>query len=109
MKAKDYYEKYKSYFFIEKIEISASGRPIRAWNAIPITELTVRTIIDDFIWEARSMAESRRAEGLDSCDAVMREQDLKWQAMCRMFTKHHGYSPLRTNDFWYWAEQFTKK
>lgn len=109
MKAKDYYDKYKDRFFTVKEELSASGRPILNSIPLPITELMVRTIVDEFIWEARSMAENRRAEGLDSCDAVMREQDLKWQAMCRMFTKHHGFSPLRMGDFWYWAEQFTKK
>ena len=109
MKAKDYYEKYKGSFFLEKVELSVSGRPIRNTMPLPVTELMVRTIIDEFIWEARGLSEKRRSEGLDACAQVMKEQDLKWRAMCRLFTKHHGYSPLRSGDFWYWVEQFTKK
>lgn len=109
MKAKDYYNKYKGYFFLETIDLSITSRPIRNTIPLPVTELMVRTIIDDFLWEARQMSENRRAEGLDSCSQVMKEQNLKWKAMCRIFTKHCGYSPLRIGDFWYWVEQFTKK
>lgn len=108
MKAKDYYNKYKGWFFLETIELSAKGRPLRIVTPLLGTELMARTIVDDFIWEARQMSEGRRTEGLEACSAVLREQDLKWRAMCREFTKHHGYSPLRIDDFWYWVEQFAK-
>ena len=109
MKAKDYYIKYKGYFFLDTIELSAAGKKIRVVTPLLGTELLARTIVDEFIWEARQMSESRRAEGLDSCAQVMREQNLKWKALCRIFVKHYGYSPLRINDFWYYVEQFTKK
>ena len=92
MTAKNYYTKYKNCFFVDNI-------------SIPVTEFTTRLVVEDFLREARKNADVHFAIRDGSLLSILEEQDGKWQALCRIFELKHGFSPLRKEDFTYWAQK----
>lgn len=80
MKAQDYYDK-----FVGKIFLDATS---------------VMTLLTEFNQEAKDICLKRKTQRNESVVAVLREQNLKWNALRKIFAKNHdGKSPILEDGF----------
>ena len=82
MKAQEYYDKYFPRIF---------GK--NALSREECTQISV-DILSDFCNEAVAICDLRRARQNNAVAAVIREQNEKWLAMCRIFRKKIGVCPF---------------
>lgn len=91
MKAKEYYAKYK-----DRIASLDDGESIQAICDM-VTELSI---------EAKSVCDKRNVRTDCGGTAVLREMNDKYNAVCRMFEKEYGVSPIIKDGFMtYWRRQ----
>lgn len=83
MKAKDYYEKYSPQVFAEGA------------NVVTV----IRKMFMEMSEEGKTIMVQRKCKADDAVLAVIKEQNEKWNAISRLFTKHHNQTPLARNGF----------
>lgn len=91
MKAVQYFEKYREQIIDtdEKKAVEAIGQ-----------------LVYDLSMEAKEMIRSRHVKTNSGAVAVILELNQKYNAVCRLFQKNYGTSPLLQNGFLtYWAKQ----
>lgn len=101
MKAIEYYEQYSNRFF-------KNGEPtsLDEWNNAGID------IFIKFCEETVNICTARSIKRDEAVRAVIREQNDKWNALCRLFSKKHGgvRCPLNENGFRsYWTKHFKEQ
>jgi hypothetical protein len=92
MKAIEYYEKYKSVFLDE------NGKP-----RTHISNSDVQTLLTEFNREIFQITEKRKAFRRETFKSIVAEINQKWNALCNIFKKKHGISPLKRDvvtDYW---------
>ena len=94
MKAKEYYEKYGVDLLTEEHHADLEGE----------TKVLTRLLIA-FIEETMAILRTRRCERLDATQAVVVEQNDKWNAIIRIFEKGNAASPLTRDGFLHYAEK----
>ena len=85
MKAKEYFEKYEDLL-------------IHATNDQAYKDSSFNVFMD-FSKESTDVIESRKAKKNTAVIAVMKEQNDKWNSLCRLFEKKYGFSPLIKDGF----------
>lgn len=81
MKAKDYLERYKA------------GKTDQDKDRI------LAGIVNDFVKEVNSIAESRRVKTRGGLLAIYLELDLKWKAFASLVNDHEGRETIKKNGF----------
>ena len=84
MKAKEYYEKYKAGLISSEKE-----------TYLP----AISGFISDLLNEAATVAETRHVRFDRGIIPILREQNMKYKAVIRLFEKEYGASPIRENGF----------
>lgn len=94
MKAKEYYEKY-------------CGDLVAEWRLYPLEgeTLSLTVLITEFIKETVEIMRIRKCVKLDATQAVVLEQNDKWNAIVRIFDKKAEESPLKRDGFLHYAEK----
>ncbi len=84
MKARDYYDKYSSdLLYDSKIN-----------SHVAIFDLFME-ISDEVV----DICKQRNVSSNDAVASVIKEINDKWNAICRLFVKFHGFSPLKEDGF----------
>lgn len=84
MKAKEYFEKYNDAIVVE-------------WNQ-GLSD-TIKILVSDLAVEIQNLWKSRNTSSKSATIAVIMETNQKWNAICRLFEKKYGRSPLKPNAF----------
>lgn len=87
MKAIDYYEKHGA-AVIQEFKTD-DGK----------TDAAVE-LLRDFMRETKKIISARKAQKDRAVVSAFREQNAKWNALCGIFQKKDGVSPLRRDGFW---------
>lgn len=95
MKAVEYYEEY--------------GEKLMADYNVT-SEMVMDNIIALFIAfcdEVSILCETRKVRTNEAVASILKEQNQKWNALCWIFVKKHGFSPITDNGFIaYWRREF---
>ncbi len=85
MKAIDYYKAHATMFY----------------SAVRLSDVVeeVSVLLQEFANETQEIINKRHAKFMPSIAAVMKEQNQKWNALCSMFEKKHGCSPIRRDAY----------
>ena len=84
MKARDYYEKYGSDILYDyRIDAHVAARDL------------FLEISDEVV----DICKKRNVSSNSAFASVMKEINDKWNAICRLFVKFHGFSPLQEDGF----------
>lgn len=86
MKAIDYYTHYEPLFF-------APSTPLEH------IELYIENMREDFMREADDLVRIRHAASPEAVCSIMKEQNDKWNALCRIFEKLRGVCPIKEDGF----------
>lgn len=84
VKAKEYYDMYRENLLSPHQEVAATA---------------VHSIIVSLLEEAMDIVKSRNISKASSLQSVIKELNQKYNAICNLFEKNDGYSPLRRNAF----------
>jgi len=102
MKASDYFEKYSP--------------KLQTWSLddqkLPpfLNDHDLYTLIMDFNHETQDIIKTRHIQFDRAMPALLKEQNDKWNALCRLFEKKSGGSPIRLDGFkLFWEHQFKEK
>ena len=88
MKAKEYYAKYKEQILSADDKVS-----LRA----------VSNLVCDLSVEAKELLQKRHAQSNCAGVAVLREMNDKYNAICNLFEREYGATPIKPNGFMlYW-------
>lgn len=79
MKAKDYFEKYEE----------------RIMKKDADTAKACEDMVEEFCAETEKLIEDRHIKLIGGMVGVMKEQNQKWNALCNLFVKKHGFSVLK--------------
>lgn len=91
MKAKDYFEKYESLIFTDIREESTT------YTSKLVAELSKETT---------TLYKNRGGKSDSAMVGAIKEINQKWNAICTLFEKKHGMSPLIRNGFLeYWKHK----
>ena len=85
MKAKDYYDQYGTAVLAE------------SYHDDQTDELS--KLVRAFLAEMKEIIAARHVHSDRGTVAVIREQNDKWNALCAIFEKVHGVSPIKRNGF----------
>lgn len=97
MKAVEYFDKYKNRFFIPDGDTYLEA-------TYEEDKITIRDLLLAMTNEAMEIAEERKAQKSSAFTAIVREQNQKWNAICRLFANHYGFSPLKHDGFHLYIE-----
>lgn len=84
MKAQDYYEKYKE---------------LVHWHPDYEIKRMINDMVIEYADEAVQIGMDRHVKRSDAFMSIIKEQNQKWNAMCRIFDKIHGFSPVKRDGF----------
>lgn len=87
MKAKEYYAKYK-----ERIASTDDQVSLQA----------VSDLVRDLSMEAKDLVEKRHARSNCAGVAILREMNDKYNAVCNLFEREFGATPIKPNGFMYY-------
>lgn len=108
MKAIEYYEKYHSRFFKPKtIHYMDKTGNTPMMNSFQTVEPEAREAISsaladlilEFSKEVETICKMRNCRYDDGVQAVLKEQNQKWNALSNLFEKNLGVSPLKRDGF----------
>lgn len=102
MKAVDLFNKYEPRFFpAMRKDDDGIYRPTIGTPTKDQIQETVLDIVCEFAKEVADIAKTRNVKALRVNDAIIKEQNDKWNAVCRLFEKKYGKgrSPLKHNGF----------
>lgn len=102
MKAKEYYEKYRPLFY--EAENGVKGRLVNGKEVkMPPTEEDLNKLgfglFEEFMKESGEMAKRRKIFKPIGLKSLIDEFNDKWNALCNLFEKDYGESPIRRNGF----------
>jgi hypothetical protein len=60
-------------------------------------------VFQAFLKEMKPLMDTRHGRSIQAFNAVAREQNQKWNALCALFVKKHGKSPLKED---YFADEY---
>ena len=91
MKAKEYYAKYK-----DRIASSDDAESLKG----------ISDMVYEFCMDAKEISEKRKIRTDSGAVSMLRELNDKYNAVCRMFEKDFGVSPIKENGFMnYWRRE----
>ena len=91
MKAKDYYDKY--------------GKAVYDETARNEKPLYLQVMIIEFLHEMKNTIAQRKVSTDRGAVSVIKEMNEKWNALCTIFEKKHGASPIKRNGFLIYLEE----
>ena len=90
MKAKEYYAKYSKGIYEECLRYENDPEDID-WDSPSV----VSDLFADMVTECRNIISSRHSTKNEIACEVIKEQNQKWNVMCRMFKKEYGREVMK--------------
>lgn len=84
MKAKDYFARYDRIIVNDQITGTGDG---------------AYQLLIDLLREVGEVSENRHAKSESAIGAILKEMNQKWNAICSLYEKKYGGSPLKRNGF----------
>lgn len=98
MKAVEYWNKYEKRFF--------PAANFTMLITMEKADAAIKDLLVEFSKETIKICETRHATRDEAAKAVVREQNLKWNALCRVFEKRSPVCPIKHNGFLkFWKER----